>query len=157
LDWNKLKDEYTHLLANKKRDIKQLWDDFYQQYPDGEITAKKTKLYQEGITVFVDNLHLQSPKTNAITLLQSRTGIDIAFMNMKKKGLGSTHVRLKTPEDASKLCDYFNTHFIVQESGKDTVGKEEQTRNCIKARLITGKEEELYWENEFKQTGGNKN
>lgn len=114
---------------------------------------EEEKPYEEGIIVFVDGLYPQSTRATATTLLQT-SGVTIAFMNIKKKGLSTTHIRLKSPEDAKKICDYFNQeHFTVQETEKDTAGKQQESKtcDCLKLRLITGTEEEVYWENEFKQ------
>lgn len=126
LQWNALKDEYVELLAERKAYATKLWEEY-------------EKPFTEGLVVFVDGLHPQCPKTTAIALLQT-SGIQIAFMNIKKKGLASTHIRLNTPEDALKICDYFNTHNIVQETEKDTVGKEHETKtpDCLKLQLLQG-------------------
>lgn len=99
------------------------------------------KGYTEGLIVFVENLHPASPKTTAIALLET-SGVSIAFMNVKKKGLTTTHIRLKSPEDAKAITEYFTQHHIVQETDKDKTGKEmdTQTFDCIKLRVITGKD-----------------
>ncbi|GAA5797853.1 hypothetical protein EDC94DRAFT_385647 [Helicostylum pulchrum] len=150
---NKYKDEYVNLLSTRKREIKQLWDDFYEKYPEGEFFPEKKakKMFEEGLVVFVDGLHPQCAKTAASTLLQT-SGVDIAFMHNKKKGLASTHIRLKTPEDSKKICQYFGKNHLVQGSAKDVIGKEHDTKtfDCLKLRLLKGTEEEIYWENEAK-------
>lgn len=143
MDLNKYKDQYLELQSKRKREIKELWDKFYEEYPDGEYAPEKKpkKMFEEGIIVFVDGLHPQCAKTTALALLQT-SGVKIEFMQAKKKGLGTTYIRLKTPEDAKKICEYFDKHPTVQETGKDTTGKEQETKtfDCLKLRLLTGKE-----------------
>lgn len=139
---NRYKDEYVELLGKRKQEIKQLWDNFYEEYPDGEYVQEKKvkKNYEEGIVVFVDGLHPQCSKTTAIALLQT-SGVNIEFMNIKKKGLATTYIRLKSPEDAQKICEYFDVHPTVQETAKDTTGLEQETKtyDCLKLRVLTGK------------------
>lgn len=137
-------------MENQKNHIKELWNEFYAEYPEGNYDEKKA--YTEGIIVFVDGLHLQCAKTTAIKLLQDRSNIKIDFMNTKKKGLSSTYIRLNNSNDAKEICNYFNTHHIIQETGQDVIGKEQEihTFDCLKLRIIQGTEEEIYWENESK-------
>lgn len=145
LEWNRYKDEYLLVLEERKAALKKLWDDYHQQYPDGQDEeayyqeAEKEKGYEEGLVVFVDGLHPQCARTTATALLQT-SGVEIAFMNTKKKGLQTVHVRLKDVDDAKKLCEYFDQHHIIQETGQDTVGKEQatKTRDCLKLRLLEG-------------------
>lgn len=135
------------MIEDRKKALKKLWDDFYQEYPDGhyeqeyhEPEKKAEKAFEEGLIVFVNGLHPQCARTTATALLQT-SGVDIAFMNNKKKGLPTVHIRLKNQEDAKKICDYFEKHPIVQETGKDSVGKEQETKtmDCLKLRLLAGK------------------
>ncbi|KAI8987663.1 hypothetical protein BDF20DRAFT_832571 [Mycotypha africana] len=199
LEWNRLRDEYVELLAEKKAGFKKLWDDYNNEqqqedngesqhdgdkrearvsqkrgphgivdddvpatkkYKNGSQTDKttsskavKTDEYPKGVIVFVDNLHLQCPKTIALKLLESRADVKIPFMGVKKKGLASVHIRLNTADDAQRICAYFNEqHAIIQENEKDTTGTEmdERTGSCIKMRLLQGTEERIYWENDTK-------
>lgn len=151
-EWNQYKEEYLKVMASCKENVKKLWDDFYTEYPDGHYVPPQSKPYREGIIVFVDGLHLQSSKTSAIKLLQI-SGVNIEFMNTKKKGLSSTHIRLKDADDARKICHYFTQHHVVQETGQDTTGQEKDAPSfdCLKLRIIGGKEEEIYWENDSKR------
>ncbi|KAG2208152.1 hypothetical protein INT47_010514 [Mucor saturninus] len=148
LEWNRYKDEYLHVLEERKAALKKLWEDYHQQYPEGQgdeayhQEAQEEKGYEEGLVVFVDGLHPQCARTTATALLQT-SGVEIAFMNTKKKGLQTVHVRLKNREDAQKLCAYFDQHPIMQETGQDTVGKEQasKTRDCLRLRILEGKKE----------------
>ncbi|EPB87113.1 hypothetical protein HMPREF1544_06039 [Mucor circinelloides 1006PhL] len=153
--WNDLKDEYLKLLAERKAYATNLWTKYenseqVEQDVEEEIEEKP---FTEGLIVFVDGLHPQCPKTVAVALLQT-SGVELAFMHPKKKGLSSTHIRLNTADDALRICDYFNTHHIVQETEKDKVGKEQDSRTsaCLKLKLLQGSAEEIYWENEYNQS-----
>ncbi|KAI8087685.1 uncharacterized protein B0P05DRAFT_635404 [Gilbertella persicaria] len=147
-DWNRLKDEYVALLNEKKTAVKRAWDEYNQDQQQKE-EGKTSKPYTEGLIVYVDSLHPQSPKTTAMALLET-SGIKIAFMNTKKKGLTGTHIRLNHAKDAQKICEYFDTHPVVQETEKDKIGKIQETKtvDCIKCRVLTGSEEAIYWEND---------
>ncbi|OBZ81359.1 La-related protein 6C [Choanephora cucurbitarum] len=148
-DWNKLKEEYVALLNQKKIATKRLWDEYNQgQQVEGEEEESFTK----GLIVHVDGLHPQAPKTTALTLLET-SGVKIAFMNQKKKGLTATHIRLDRPEDAQKICQFFDVHAIVQETEKDSQGKEQETKTseCIRLRILTGSEEKIYWQEDQKK------
>lgn len=146
------------MIEERKSALKKLWDDFYSKYPDGHyeqeyhpVEEKMEKTYEEGLVVFVNGLHPQCARTTATTLLQT-SGVNIAFMNTKKKGLQTVHIRLKNQEDAKKICDYFDQHHIVQETSQDTVGKEQEmkSRDCLNFRLLAGTEESIYWETDLK-------
>ncbi|CAO3632433.1 unnamed protein product [Mucor hiemalis] len=152
IEWNRYKEEYLQVMERCKENTKQLWDDFYTEYPDGNYEPPASKSYTEGIIVFVDGLHLQCSKTIATKLLET-SGFKIEFMNIKKKGLSSTHIRLSDPDNARKMCDYFTQHHVVQETGQDTNGQERDTHtfDCLKLRVIRGTEEEIYWEKESKK------
>ncbi|KAI8638901.1 hypothetical protein BD408DRAFT_350956 [Parasitella parasitica] len=151
MQWNALKDEYLILLTERKTYVTSLWNEYQKEGTEENMEQEvDEKPFLEGLIVFVDCLHPQCPKTVAIALLQT-SGVQIAFMNVKKKGLTSTHIRLKTAEDAIRICDYFSTHHIIQETEKDTTGKEQgsRTTDCLRLRRIQGTEEEIYWENEL--------
>ncbi|KAK4515981.1 glucose repression mediator protein [Mucor velutinosus] len=152
--WNDLKDGYLNLLAERKAYVTDLWTKYesgeqVQEEIDEEVDEKP---FTEGLIVFVDGLHPQCPKTIAIELLQT-SGVQLAFMHPKKKGLSSTHIRLNTAEDAIKICNYFDTHYIVQEDEKDRVGNAQgsKTSASLKLKLLQGSAEEIYWENEYRQ------
>ncbi|GAN02342.1 hypothetical protein MAM1_0020d01785 [Mucor ambiguus] len=152
--WNDLKDEYLNLLAERKAYVTDLWTT-YESGEQAEAEMEEEvdeKPFTEGLIVFVDGLHPQCPKTAAVELLQT-SGVQLAFMHPKKKGLSSTHIRLNTPEDAFKICNYFDTHHIVQETEKDKVGnaQDSKTSACLKLKLLQGSAEEIYWENEYNQ------
>lgn len=130
------------LLAERKAYATNLWTKYenseqVEQDVEEEIEEKP---FTEGLIVFVDGLHPQCPKTVAVALLQT-SGVELAFMHPKKKGLSSTHIRLNTADDALRICDYFNTHHIVQETEKDKVGKEQDSRTsaCLKLKLLQGR------------------
>jgi hypothetical protein len=133
-----LKDEYLALLNQRRTSIKQNWEEYNSQKV--EIVEEDEKPFTEGLIVHVDQLHPKCPKTTAIALLET-SGIQIAFMNTKKKGLSSTHIRLKDAEDAVVICQYFDTHPTVQETEKDKTGKLQETKtfDCLKLRVLTGK------------------
>ncbi|KAL9539506.1 hypothetical protein MBANPS3_010216 [Mucor bainieri] len=154
LQWNDLKDEYLNLLAERKAYATDLWTKYESsEQVEEEIEEQiDEKPFTEGLIVFVDALHPQCPKTVAVELLQT-SGVQLAFMHPKKKGLSSTHIRLNTPEDAIKICNYFDTHYIVQETEKDKVGKAQESKTfaCLKLKLLQGSAEEIYWENEYSQ------
>jgi hypothetical protein len=140
LQWNDLKDEYVKLLAERKAYVTDLWTKYANEEIQEDVEEEVAeKPFTEGLIAFVDGLHPQCPKTVAVALLQT-SGIQIAFMNIKKKGLTSTHIRLYTPEDAIKICDYFSTRHIVQETEKDKVGKEQESKtfDCLRLRLLQG-------------------
>lgn len=145
-DWNKYKDQYLQLLNERKQHVKSLWDKYKQEEEkdqtslDVETPANVNELgYKKGIIVHVDNLHPNAPKTIAIKLLE-QSGISIAFMTPKKKGLTSVHIRLGTPEDAIRICEYFDANFVIQETEKDTTGEKtpEKTSECLRLRIIKG-------------------
>jgi hypothetical protein len=123
-----------------------MWEEYNNQKME---IVEDEKPYTEGLIVHVDQLHPKCPKTAAISLLET-SGVKIAFMNTKKKGLSSTHIRLKDPKDAIAICQYFDTHPTVQETEKDIVGKQQETKtfDCLKLRVLTGSEERIYWEND---------
>ncbi|CEP11816.1 hypothetical protein [Parasitella parasitica] len=151
MQWNDLKDKYMRLLSERKAYATKLWNEYQKEKKEQNIEQEiEEKPFTEGLIVFVDGLHPQCSKTVATALLQT-SGVQIAFMNTKKKGLPSTHIRLKTPEDSIRICDYFSTHHIIQETEKDTAGKEQEskTADCLKLRLIQGTEEKIYWENDL--------
>jgi ribosomal protein L14E/L6E/L27E len=130
-----LKDEYLALLGQRRASTKQLWE----KYNNDKMEMKDEKPYAEGLIVHVDQLDPKCPKTTAIALLET-SGIEIAFMNAKKKGLTSTYIRLKDAKDAIAICRYFDTYPTVQENEKDKTGKrlETKTFECLKLRVLTG-------------------
>lgn len=141
MQWNDLKDEYVKLLTERKAYVTDLWKKYENEEIEEDVEEQvMEKPFTEGLIVFVDGLHPQCPKTVAVALLQT-SGVQLAFMNIKKKGLTSTHIRLNTPEDAIKICDYFSAHHIVQETEKDKIGKEQggKTFDCLRLRLLQGK------------------
>ena len=61
------------------------------------------------------------------------------------------HIRLKTPEHARILVDYFSSHHTVQSRGLDDTGivlpkSSSDVSKAIKLEVVQGKREELYWE-----------
>lgn len=131
-----------NLLAERKAYATDLW----AKYEIGELVEDEIKddiqekPFTEGLIVFVDGLHPQCPKTVAVELLQS-SGVQLAFMHPKKKGISSTHIRLNTPDDAIKICDYFDANHIVQANEKDKVGDAQDSRTsaCLKLKLLQGR------------------
>ncbi|KAI8986524.1 hypothetical protein BDB01DRAFT_842667 [Pilobolus umbonatus] len=155
-DWMALDEEYKELLGKRKREAKEIWDAYLEEKVDTVEEGKDStqdeemeEVYEKGVIVFVDNLHPQSTKSASVSLLQ-KSGVNIAFCSLKKKGVACVHVRLETPKDAQILCKYFNTHPTVQREAKDITGeiKEEHGSDTVKTRLISGKEEEIYWLND---------
>ncbi|KAI8358547.1 hypothetical protein BD560DRAFT_455763 [Blakeslea trispora] len=152
-DWNKLKEEYVALLNQKRIARKRLWDEYNQaQQKEEEEEEVPAESYVKGLIVHVDGLHPQAPKTTATALLET-SGVKVAFMNQKKKGLTATHIRLHQPEDAQKLCQFFDVNPIVQETEKDKEGKVQETKSsdCIRLRILTGSEEAIYWQEDQKK------
>lgn len=126
------------MLNQRRASTKKLWEEYNTSKI--ETVEKDEKPYTEGLIVHVDQLHPKCPKTTAIALLET-SGVQIAFMNTKKKGLMSTHIRLKDANDAIAICQYFDTHPTVQENEKDKTGKQLETKvfDCLKLRVLTGK------------------
>ncbi|KAI9487129.1 MAG: hypothetical protein EXX96DRAFT_474925 [Benjaminiella poitrasii] len=164
IEWNKMRDEYVALLNKRKKDYKQVWDEYNEEHK--EELNKKTKIMidkqeeeeeqednsETGTIVFVDGLHPKCPKTTAIALLETST-VKIEYMSPKKKGLTSAYVRLGSSEDAKKICNYFmQQHHVIQQDEKDKTGQKQETRtsDCIRLRILTGSEERIYWENDKK-------
>ncbi|CAO3697160.1 unnamed protein product [Rhizopus stolonifer] len=140
--WNEYEQEYLALYEERKEHIKWLWR---------ENTRKGNEsITNKGIIAFVQNLHPKCPKTTATELLQT-SGVHITYMTNKKKGLDSVHVRLENPEEAQKLEAYFKEHPTIQETEKDKIGKASENHgiDTLKVRILQGKEEELYWENDI--------
>ncbi|KAI7901904.1 uncharacterized protein BX663DRAFT_512782 [Cokeromyces recurvatus] len=156
IEWNRLKEEYVELLEERKGYFKRVWDEYNaeENKEEEEESNKKADIkvkdHRTGTIVFVDGLHPKSPKTIAISLLET-SNIKIEYMSPKKKGLTSVYIRLRNNEDATQICDYFmQHHFIIQQDEKDTKGEEQESRTneCIKLRLLTESEEKIYWEND---------
>lgn len=133
-----------------------------------KVEKENTVEYQKGVIVFVDNLHPGCSKTTVAQLLKT-SGVSVAYVTPKKRGLPSVHVRLNHSEDAQKLQAYFEEHPTIQETEKDIVGKstDKHGTDTLKLRIlqgmlynalgskeqnlfihIKGTEERLYWEND---------
>jgi hypothetical protein len=164
----KYKDQYLAYLNKKKDEFKELWSEHKAAQMDvekdetqvenhsgkkrpsdeQELAAKKKKTddtpkqldYTPGIIVRVSKLHLDSPKTVVVKLLE-KSGSKIAFMKPKRKGIDSTFIRLETPQDAIKLHGYFESHHVVQKHGKDETGDEldASSHETVSTKIIEGK------------------
>ncbi|KAI8089847.1 uncharacterized protein BX664DRAFT_334068 [Halteromyces radiatus] len=170
-DWIKYRDEYLAQLNLTSSLVKQEWikhDNEQKQkkrkttssnIPNtttkkkdsfSKNTTEDTITYPKNIIIFVQNLHVKSSKTTIKTLLE-QSGASIAFVKHKKK-TDWCHVRMASSEDTDKIVAYFKDHLLVQESGTDTNGSsKEKTGSSLPAitvRAITGKEEELYWQDD---------
>lgn len=160
----KYKDQYLAYLNKKKDEFKELWSKYNAAQMDvekdeshsgkkrpnveQEPAAKKKKTddtpkqldYTPGIIVRVSKLHLDSPKTVVMKLLE-KSGSKIAFMKPKRKGIDSTFIRLETPQDAIKLHGYFESHHVVQKHGKDETGDEldAPSHETVSTKIIEGR------------------
>lgn len=125
------------MLAERKAYVTELWTKYESSEQAEEDVEEEIgeKPFTEGLIVFVDGLHPQCPKTVAVELLQT-SGVQLAFMHPKKKGLSSTHIRLNTHGDAIRICDYFDTHHIVQETEKDKVGNAQDSKTPASLKLV---------------------
>ncbi|KAG1147654.1 hypothetical protein G6F37_005508 [Rhizopus arrhizus] len=160
IEWNKYKDEYLKRFDERKKMIRELWQEHENKRRQEEaVEQNETKRskgekdntveYQKGVIVFVDNLHPGCSKTTVAQLLKT-SGVSVAYVTPKKRGLPSVHVRLNNSEDAQKLQAYFEEHPTIQETEKDTVGKssDKHGTDTLKLRILQGTEEKLYWEND---------
>ncbi|KAI9282761.1 hypothetical protein BY458DRAFT_497296 [Sporodiniella umbellata] len=162
LRWNEYEQEYLKHQEKQKERIKYLWrqdyhkDEKTKNKTNDEGFAKKPKLessltFKKGVIALVQNIHPNSSKTTAIELLQT-SGVQIEFMANKKKGLDRAHVRLGNSEDAQQLEEYFQGNPTIQETEKDKIGtaSAEHDISTLKVRVLQGREEEIYWENDLK-------
>ncbi|ORE01704.1 hypothetical protein BCV72DRAFT_309775 [Rhizopus microsporus var. microsporus] len=143
-EWNKYKEDYLKRFEERKQWIQSLWQEYnnkQQQENSSKMELDKEETtFKKGVIVFVDHLDPKCSKTTAIELLQT-SGVSIAFMTPKKKGLTSVHIRLESPEDAQRMCDYFENHPTIQENEQDKVGKasKEHSAETLKLRVLKGK------------------
>ncbi|KAI9030663.1 hypothetical protein CLU79DRAFT_694856 [Phycomyces nitens] len=173
-EWNKLKEEYIEIQNARKAYVKEQWAEYNASIEDTRKEdlenkhqqpqkpqqlqqaqqQRKPELpekidYVKGIIVYVGNIHPKSSKT-VISKLLEKSGVSVPYIG-RKKGLDYCHARLNSPEDALELTQYFNNHPIIQETHTDTSGKpadENDSSQTVKLRVLTGKEEEFYWQDD---------
>ncbi|OAD65952.1 hypothetical protein PHYBLDRAFT_73274 [Phycomyces blakesleeanus NRRL 1555(-)] len=164
-DWNKLKEEYLEVQAARAAYTRDQWSKYYaslpntaEEIPGPEPQQQKKKKgeelpetmeYTKGIIVYVGNIHPKSSKT-VISKLLEKSGLLVPYIG-RKKGLDYCHARLSSPEDAQQLVKYFENHPVIQENHTDDTGKAASTADMFKVnlRIISGKEEEFYWQDDI--------
>ncbi|KEP47145.1 RNA-binding motif protein [Rhizoctonia solani 123E] len=99
--------------------------------------------FPPSILVFVKHLHPETNKTTLKTLFGRGAPNGVEYIDFQK-GIDSAHIRLRTPDDATRLANYFSEHKIVQEDGLDDTGQETET-NPIEAEVVLGTRETNYW------------
>ncbi|KAL5636411.1 hypothetical protein ACGC1H_000394 [Rhizoctonia solani] len=105
--------------------------------------ASRPPAFPPGILVFVKRLHPETNKTTLKTLFGRGAPNGVEYIDFQK-GIDSAHVRLRTPEDAMRLANYFSEQKFVQKDGLDDAGQETEA-NPIEAEVVLGTREANYW------------
>ncbi|CAE7201322.1 unnamed protein product, partial [Rhizoctonia solani] len=99
--------------------------------------------FPPGILVFIKRLHPETNKTTLKNLCGRGAPNGVEYIDFQK-GIDSAHVRLRTPDDATRLATYFSEHKLTQKDGLDDTG-EEADSNPIEAEVVLGTREANYW------------
>ncbi|CUA67836.1 hypothetical protein RSOLAG22IIIB_03266 [Rhizoctonia solani] len=106
-------------------------------------SAPRPPPFPPGILVFIKRLNPETNKTTLKTLFSRGAPNGVEYIDFQK-GIDSAHVRLRTPDDATRLANYFSDHKVVQKDGLDDTGQEADV-NPIEAEVVLGMRESNYW------------
>ena len=103
--------------------------------------------YPPNHLVHILNIHPSTNKTTLRSLFLSLTSLPTNAIDYVDytKGMDHAYIRFTSSTHASTFASHFTSNHIRQSSGLDSEGVQCTDKEGVKAEIVTGKKEEMYW------------